>query len=161
LSDCWYFKSWIFGALLFLVSSSCAEAYTDEIEANFDEVWKAGEQILQPYGIRNSKVDKKEMESKWIEDLVVRSRRLLPVGFKGKIHQTYQRRYRVRIQIKEGVPHQTVQLTVKGFFQIKPSDALPQRPWESVGKPQMVDYEIERNFFFKILHQIEHNRYAP
>lgn len=132
------------------------EAYTDEIQASTEEIWKAVEDVLKPYGIRKVSVEEKRIETKWIQDRVLRSRRVLPIGSKREIKQLFDRRYRILVQLDER-PSST-QIAVKGRFQIKSPENIPQLHWNTVLKPQLVDYEVEREMFYKILRRVEDSR---
>ncbi len=147
-----------FFIFLFLGLSFCSslQAYTDEVQAGFEEIWKAAEDVLTPYGIRKMSLEEKRLETKWIEDRVLRTRRLLPVGSEVKIKQLFARRYRIFVQL-EDKPSGT-QISVKGRFQIKSTEDVPQLRWNSVLKPQLVDYDVERDIFFKILRRLEDSR---
>jgi hypothetical protein len=69
--------------------------------------------------------------------------------------QTFDRRYRINIKWEEAKPFTRV--AVKGTFQVKPSEFHPGMPWRFV-KPRLKESTIERDFFFKLLRQIEDNR---
>jgi hypothetical protein len=140
---------------LFLLLQEPAAAYTDDIQAPAEQVFKAAREVLEPFGIRKMDPEKKQIESQWIEDRVVRTRRLLPIGIKTKLKQTYDRRYRIQIECQETPP--ITRITVKGRFQVKLVEGYPISHWQLV-KPQLVDYDAERDFFFKILRKLEENR---
>ncbi|HXV28610.1 MAG TPA: hypothetical protein VD913_06575 [bacterium] len=156
MKSCLFSK--IIGGFLVLSLLGCPAlgAYTDEIEAGVDEVWKAAQDVLKPYGIRKMLPEDKRLETKWIEDRVVRETRLLPIGPNKKLKHTNDRRYRIRVQLDE--KPSGVEVKVKGRFQIKPTEDLPQLRWRAVVKPELADYDVERQFFFKILKRIEDYR---
>jgi hypothetical protein len=160
LSACWWSKRKIsacFFLILFFAGFQIplSSAYTDSIEASPEEIWKAAEQVLTPHGISKSKLDKWQIKSKWIEDRVERKRKLFPLGGGPSMRQVYLRRYHIQIQLKV-IDNSQTELSVKGIFQEKSVEALPQLTWRLV-KPQLADYNVERDFFFRILRQLEAN----
>lgn len=156
LKNCLLFKTAFIFLGLWCVFCPGLWAYTDEIRAGFEEIWKAAEDVLTPSGIRKLSLEEKKIETKWIEDRVLRTRRLLPVGSKTQIKQLFARRYRIFVQFEENPSG--IQIAVKGRFQIKSTEDVPQLRWNSVLKPQLVDYDVERDIFFKILRRLEDSR---
>ena len=142
-----------------LMMNRYLNAYTDEIQVSSDEVWKAAEEVFKPIGIHKFNPKKRIIESDWIQDHVKRSSRLFPVGPQTTVKRTYDRRYRVHVQINEDSPLQA-QVVVKGRFQLSSPEPYAMPRWHSVIKPTIEDYDIERDFFFKILRKIEDNRRA-
>jgi hypothetical protein len=146
----------IVAPLLAVFSQPSLEAYTDAILASPDEIWKAAEEVLEPYGIHKSDAQKYFLETRWIEDRVPRKRNLLPViQLSARVKQTFERRYRIKVQISE-VGNET-QITIKGKFQDRPLAIHPQNRWRPA-KPQFEDFDAERQIFYKILRQLEINR---
>jgi len=152
-------RSWFIGvffvfSILFLSNQSLM-AYQDLIASSPDEIWTAVQQVFEPHGVRTSKREQGEIESRWIKDRVVRQRRLLFI--KKSFKKNVERRYRVHVKLN-GMPRGT-EVVVKGKFQERPGTAHPQTRWQWV-KPDIDDYGVEREFFYKILRQIEKNRRA-
>ena len=135
----------------FLAFPSFLGAYSDEIAVPADEVWQAANQAAQPYGVQKADAGKKEIETRWIEDQVVRSSGLL----KRFASQVVRRRYRLKIRLSQGTHTTTVR--IQGIFQEKSYDAPPGILWESV-QPESADYEAERILFQKILRKLEADR---
>ncbi len=125
--------------------------YSDEIGAPADEIWTAAHEALKSYGFR--KEDKKnwEMETRWTEDRVKRSGGLL----KKFASQVYERRYRMKIHLlRKG---DVTYLSVRGVFEIKPMHTGIAISWQKV-RAQTPDYQMEQDFFMKILRQLETNK---
>ena len=123
--------------------------YSDEISASPDEVWRGVEKAMKPYGIRKSDFKKRRSESDWKEDQYVKSG-------KGLLHSigssVVRRRYRFQVRLEENSFKTLVK--IKGSFQEKPLDVPPGILWKPV-KPDTDDLELERNFFMKILAELE------
>lgn len=162
LKGFWLFKMKRIATLFFclllslvILSPQKLWAYTDVILIAPDELWKAIEEVMKPYGIKKMDSKKYSIQSKWVEDQVERKRPVIPILKTNiAVTQTSDRRYRIKISL-EKVDLGT-QIRIQGEFQEKLQlmDGHPQNPWKKV-KPQMADYNIERDFFYKILRQLE------
>ena len=135
-----------------LVPHTLVFGYTDEIELKTEEVWLAVKEVFKPYGFFKLDEEKRELRTQWIEDTVVRSRSLLPFGGFKEVRRTVNRRYQLSVKLKEiaGV----VQVKINGKFQEQSREGRPQWTWRTV-KPQSEDYDIERQYFFKILNHLQ------
>ncbi len=139
----------LLGTALLLPSPAHAR-YSDEIAVSQDEVWKAALEALKPFGIRKTNESKKRIETKWIYDSVVRKNRLL----KNIPRQKYERRYRMRIQLKDRAGDTVVE--IKGVYQQRFPGRV-QVSWRLV-EPNADDLDIEQEFFMKILNQLGNTR---
>lgn len=126
---------------------SSALAYTDDVQARIDEAWQAVEKVLTPVGIYKKDEKKKYMQSRWMEDEVIRKNHL----FKDITSQAYRRRYRMKVYLTEA--GENIQIRVTGEFEQKPKQSPVTAPWRKL-KPQMEDYDLERAFFMRILAQM-------
>src|SRR3989338_7550095 len=143
-------KNKILGILLAAVLGllpSLAFAYTDDVQAGIDEVWQAAGKVFSPAGIHKADENKKYLESRWMEDEVIRKNHL----FKDITSQVYRRHYRMKISLSEA--GENVQIGVKGDFEEKPKQSPVTAPWRKL-KPEMQDYDLERVFFMRILAQM-------
>lgn len=141
-------------ALIFLflaMTSSCWAIYSDEIAVSQDEVWKAAVEAFKPYGLRKADAKKKQIETKWIYDNVLRSGGLL----KRIAKEEYERRYRMKIKIADRAGDTKVE--IRGVFQQRHQSLNPQISWTLI-RPRADDLDVERDFFMKILSRIEKNR---
>lgn len=129
-------------------------AYSDEISAPLEEVWQGVQEAMKPYGIKKMDRDKNEIQSRWIEDRVKRSRGLL----KRVASQLYARRYRLKVRLKP-LAHLTA-VNVRGTFEERPLDSAPAVHWRSY-KLQSSDYEVERDFFMQLLKTLQSRRQNP
>ena len=141
----------LFLILMLMLSPKIGWSYSDQIQVKADELWKAAYTAIQPYGIWKSNEKKKTIQSRWIEDQVVRSNGIL----KNVTSQKVQRRYRLKVHLIE--IGDTVLLDVKGLFQNKEFGTALASPWFNVS-PKDKEYDVERDFFMKILKQLEANR---
>lgn len=142
---------WVSVLILSLGYSVPLHAYVDHIAAPWEEVWKAGEEALKPYGIQKSNRQKGVMESKWIQGQVRREKRLLNLSLK----KDYWRRYRLKISLKKMAYSTQVQIT--GTYQFRAVDAPWHAVWQKL-KLKGEDREREHDFFFKILAKLEQNK---
>ena len=145
----WKILPFIFAALFGMENP--LRAYSDEISAPVEEVWQAVQETLKPYGMKKIDPQKNEIESRWIQDRVKRSRGIL----KAVASQIYTRRYRLKIRLKP-LAHLTG-VEVRGRFEERPLDSPPSGKWRRY-KLQAVDYDIERDFFMQILKGLEIHR---
>jgi len=134
-----------------------AFAYTDQIALNIEEVWEAVNQMLLPHGIYKDSSEKKVIQSDWITDRVTLSKKPLPFKFVGEIKKSYERRYRLHIQLKE--QDSKTQVIVRGLFQRRPIGIRPNVIWRR-SKPTSEDYLVEKDFFFDLLEQLQKNKQA-
>ncbi len=148
-------KAFITIALLFFFRISSAFAYVDDVQASIDEAWQAALKVIQPAGIQKMNEKNKTMESKWMEDEVVRRNPL----FKDITSQVYRRRYRMKISLSVTADN-NVQILVKGDFEEKPKQSTSSAPWRKL-KTEMQDYDLERVFFMRILSQMAKDHYRP
>ena len=139
--------------LVFLLIAPQAFAYSDHIGVSTDEVWQAAVQVFKPYGIHRSDESKKNLETNWMQDQVVRSRGLLKKIAKAR----YDRRYRLKFRVSEKAGGADVE--IKGVFEEKPVDIGFSVPWKRVGGVEIDDADIEQDFFMKILRRMEKNRF--
>ena len=146
------FKTFSFTGLALFLGVGPLMAYTDKMAVETPEVWKAVQAVAAPYGVRKADSKKYEIETRWIQDLVVRSRGLWKKLGTG---ENMQRRYRVKIRLKEE-PYAT-EVGIHGVFQERSYGSGPAIPWRNI-KPESEDYAVERDFFFKILKQLETTR---
>lgn len=139
-------------ALLFMLvlSSNAFALYTDQIGAPIEEVWQAAKDSLKSYGIKKEDLIKKHFETRWVEDRVVRSSGLL----KKVASRIYILRYRMRLQFIEDAKGTKVE--IQGTYRQKPLDGSPSSRWETT-RPER---DLERDFFYKVLRQVETNRRA-
>ena len=134
--------------LLLLLPPRAFALYSDQIGAPVEEVWQAAKDVSQGYGIQKDDPVKKNLETRWVEDRVVRSSGLL----KNVASRIYRLRYRMRAQLVED--SQGTKIEIKGTYEQKPLDASPSSRWE----PTRPEHDLERDFFHKILTQIETTR---
>ena len=126
-------------------------AYTDEINAKVEDVWKAAQEIFEPIGIHKKNEKKKTLESIWIQDDVVRSR-----GWLKKLDkQHFRRRYKIRGKFKQAYDFVKVEISLN--VQDLPQSGVRENMWRSV-KPDYQDYQIEKETFMKILMRVEEYR---
>ena len=94
---------------------------------------------------------KRELETKWKEDRVVRANKLTRGFFK----ESYIRRTRYKIFLTEtgGLS----EVSIKGKHQFKNPDAGIKALWKTF-KPNSEDKEMERSLFFQILRRVEENK---
>jgi len=138
--------------VLFISFTFRGYAYTDDIQAESEELWQAVSDTFEIYGIHSQKPNKKVLTSHWIYDEVTRSRGL----FKGIFRQNYDRRYRIKVTlIRADV--KMISVEVRGAFQERSTGTGPSIPWKLI-KPNSEDYQVEREFFIKILNQLAHNK---
>ena len=147
-------RALFFLSLFFLFAPVSYAVYTDEIALDSKRVWEAAHQALESYGIGKENPAKGTLESRWIEDLVRRSHKFLPEAIKG----SYLRRYRLVITLREEGGKTSV--TIKGKFQQKDTGLPPAAPWLPIS-PKTEDYEMERNFFMKLIARLEQNLTSP
>ena len=138
-------------AVVLVLPASSAFAYTDDVQAGIEDVWQAARKVLEPVGIKKMDEKKRKMESRWVEDEVVRRNEL----FKGVMSQVYLRHYRIKISLTESGDN--VQIEVKGNFEEKPKQSAAAAPWRKL-KMQMQDYDIERAYFMRVLAQLAKDR---
>ena len=135
-----------------------ALAFQEEILTDKAEIWTAAKKVLTPKGIAKENLDKGLLQSKWIEDVVVKKKSVLPSQIGGggaTVSQTVRRRYRMRIAIEETAKGST--LSIQGTFEERPFDDRPQTPWNKI-TPSTEDYQVERQIFFKILESMQESR---
>ncbi len=132
-------------------------AYTDEIVLGPEEVWKAVSKAAEYYGVRQMDAEARTLRTKWKQDRVKRSRGVMR-RYVSKIARIYQRRYRFDVRVQEFGAHTRV--NVKGTFQERPLDAPLWAKWETV-KPDVTDDALERDFFARILKEMENARLNP
>ncbi len=126
-------------------------AYSDEISAPLEEVWQGVQETLKPYGIKNMNRDQGEIQSRWIQDRVKRSRGLL----RKIASQIYARRYRLKVRLKPAAYLTTIE--IRGTFEERPLDSPPAAQWRNY-ELQPVDYDVERDFFMQLLKTLEGRR---
>ncbi len=139
---------WMLLAAWVMLSPSRVYAYTQEIQAPVEEVWIAVKEAAASPGL--DKVDEKDkvLETEWTEDRVVRMEQLMPFMKKAEHPKTWERRYRLRVELIP-VPEGT-RVAVRGKFQLKDPDLGVRGKWDNV-KPESEDYDMERQFFFRAL----------
>ncbi len=140
-------------AVIMALTAGQARAYTEEIAAPRVEVFQAAQQVFEPEGVRNAGSSQSWVESRWIEDAVTRERKLLFI--KKTLKKNMARRFRMKIELAD--KEDRTQVKISGKFQERPLESRPQAPWRNV-KRTPEEYSIERDYFFKILRQIEINR---
>ncbi len=143
-------KKWIFLFLFFIVPHGFVHAYTDQITASPQEIWKAAQEVLKPRGFK--KVDEKNLilETKWSVDRVTRSRGLLKsVNAK----QSYERRHRLMVKIRKR--DYDTELEIRGVFMERPVETNQLLISWSKYKPEGQDYDLERQAFMQILNRLE------
>ncbi len=136
--------------LLTVAPKNSFARYSDEIAVSQDEVWKAVQTALKPFGIRKINENKKTIETDWVQDRVRRSNRLL----KNIPKQMYDRRYRMKVRLRDRAGDTMIEIT--GVFQQRIGTRI-QDPWELI-KPTGDDLDIEQDFFMKILNQLSNDR---
>ncbi len=129
------------------LQSSFAFAYTDDVRAGIEEGWQAADKVFAPVGIHKKDEKKKSMESRWLEDEVIRKNHL----FKDITSQAYRRRYRMKVSLTEA--GEDIRIRVTGEFEEKPKQSPVTAPWRKL-KPEMQDYDLERVYFMRILAQM-------
>ncbi|MBI3307178.1 MAG: hypothetical protein HYZ84_05165 [Candidatus Omnitrophica bacterium] len=137
--------------LFFLIFSAPLYAYTEHIAAPLEDIWKASQEALKPYGILKSDEKNSILESRWIQEKVTREHHLFITALK----KDYWRRMRIRVRLKK--TEYSTRIEVRGSYQYRAVDA----PWHGVWRPLKVtgqDRERERDFFFKILRQLEQDK---
>lgn len=136
---------------LFAAHPPAWAVYKDEIAVSQDEVWKAVLDTFKPLGIRKTDEQKKELETKWITDKVVKSSGLL----KRIAKEEYVRRYRFKVRLHDRSGDTAVE--IRGIFQQKHANAGSQVSWSLI-KPTLEDLDVERDYFMKILATLGRNR---
>jgi hypothetical protein len=136
---------WLLG---FLFPAPGWAVYSDELGVPVEEVWQAALIALKPSGIRKADFDKKVIETKWVEDRVVRSRGLL----KKVTGENILRRSKFKVTFKTvGI---ATEIRIEGVFRDKPHSTGPMVSWRKV-KPELQDIKLEQALFFKILKALE------
>ena len=130
--------------------SNAFALYSDQVAAPIEEVWQAAKDSLRDYGIRKDDSVKKHLETRWIEDRVVRSSGLL----KKVASRPYRLRYRIHLDFVED--SRGTRVDVRGTYQQKPVDGSPSSRWETT-RPER---NLERDFFYKVLRKVETIRRA-
>ena len=133
-------------------------AFQEEILTSRNEIWAAAKAVLASHGISKENAEKGILESKWIEDVVEKTKSILPSRIAGggpTVTKTVRRRYRLRIVVEEKA--QGSLLNIRGKFQERPFDDRPQTPWNKI-TPGTEDYQVERETFFKILEVMQKSR---
>ena len=138
---------WILLASMLCLPAPSVLAYDDDVQAGIEDVWQSACKLIQPIGIKKMDEKNKKLESKWTEDQIVQRNSLL----KDITSQAYRRRYRMKISLREAGDN--VHIEVRGEFEKKPVESPPQAPWRKL-KKQMEDYDLERDFFMRILAQM-------
>lgn len=136
-------------AFVFIPSSYAA--YTESIAVPIEEAWQAASEVLKTQGIEHADPKKHELVSRWITDQVVRRRGI----FKKIMSQEYERRYRLKMTLREKFP--ATEIKIRGTFEEKPVHSPLITPWSKL-KPSSSEFEIERLYFMKILQQLEVSR---
>ncbi len=145
-------------AVLLLGFQGSGAAFQEEILTSKSEIWNAARKVLASRGIAKENAAKGILESKWIEDVVRKTKSLLPGRIAGggpSVTQTVRRRYRLRIVVEEKAQGSVV--SIQGKFQERPFDDRPQTPWNKI-TPGTEDYQVERETFFKILEVMQQAR---
>lgn len=140
-----------FGLLSLMAFSPRGWAYVDQLQAPADEVWLAVHQTAVPLGIKKENEAKRELETKWKEDRVVRKDKLS----RGIFKQSYKRRTRYKIFLTE--TDGLSEVSIKAKYQFKNPDAGINGLWKTF-KPDSEDKEMERALFFQILRRVEENK---
>ena len=135
--------------VLAFAPQTCWAVYSDQILIPKEELWQASEKALEPYGVAKKDHDKGQLESRWIEERVVRTSGLFKVITK----RTYVMSYRIKIRIAEGQNGMS-QVDVEGRFREKPLDALFIASW----RPTYPERNIEKEFFQKVLAKLQTER---
>lgn len=140
------------GVLLWIVLLSgipAAFSYTDQITVKAPEAWQAALKVIKPYGIKREDPEKMIIETKWVKDVVVRSRGIL----KKLTGKHYERRYKLTIFITQR--DYDTEIRVAGRYQIRPLDTHSNLMlWKKI-KPTAADYQIEQDIFMDILKTLE------
>lgn len=127
--------------------------FYEEVGAQSQEVYEAAMYILEPHGLKVQDGKKLILETKWIEDRVVREKNF----YVSKGPGNYIRQYRMRVSLKAW-PRYT-EIRIDTHLRYKPVDATIATPWRTL-KPERQDYELKRDVFQKILAQMEIRRKA-
>ena len=143
----------LFSLLFLLGAPQSFSAYVDEVGVGVEEAFQAAQDALKDHGIYKIREEKYEVESKWIEDRVVRKSRGLLAGMAKK---NYLRRYRIKIRIVE-VNEVSVRIEIRGSFQQKPIGNAPGSPWKTV-RNQPEDFNLEKDFFHRVMRQMRLKR---
>lgn len=138
--------------LLTLAIPFSAFAYTDQITVKADEAWAAVLRVFENQKLRKMDPQKMFLQTKWVEDEVVRRG---PGILKNYTSQTYDRRYRLSIQVVQR--EYDTEIQIKGSFQQRTMSPNNVVSWKRV-KPKTEDFDIERATFMRILSRIELTR---
>lgn len=149
----------IFLGALCLMQTSCLHRssgsgdlqFYEEVGAQSQEVYDAAMYVLEPFGFKVRDEKKFILETKWIEDRVVREKNL----YLTKNPKNLIRQYRIRISLKPWPRYTEVRIDTKLRF--KPVDATIATPWRTL-KADRQDYELKRDIFQKVLAQMELRR---
>lgn len=142
----------VLAAFLFflpLAQPSAFSEFSDRVDAPAEEIWAAVKEVLQPYGVRKEDGEKMKMETRWVEDRIVRSSGIL----KKITKTTYILRYRIHIEVKRE-EHMWPVLTIRGTYRQRRADAPIQVSWEKAHP----DTDLERDFFMRVLNKLEEKR---
>ena len=139
---------WIFLMAALLLKPPLVSAYMDDVKGvTAEEAWQATLKVLGTKGVQKADKNKKFIQSRWVEDEVVRRNSL----FKDVTSQDYLRRSRMKISFNE-LPDR-VEIKITGSFEEKPKQSPPQAPWRKL-KTRVEDYELEHALFMRILTQL-------
>ena len=128
-------------------------AIEEEVGAPAPEIFHAAMAALTPYGIHKKDEEKFYLESKYIEDRVERREK----HFFFKNRRDYDRRYRVKITLTPWPRYAVVKVEVDPRY--RSPDGNIAAPWRKL-KEGRDGYELEREFFRRILAQLEASRSA-
>ena len=136
--------------------SSAVWAYTDQITVKADEAWQAAQEVLKIHGFHKVDAASKTLQTKWIQDRVVRKGKWV---LKNVASQTYERRYRLTVTVVQRAFD--TELQIRGTFNERPitSAAVPLS-WKKV-HPKSEDFDVERAIFMRILNRLEIARTNP
>ncbi|MFZ5801967.1 MAG: hypothetical protein ACOY3K_02495 [Candidatus Omnitrophota bacterium] len=134
-----------------------AQAAVHEVSIDMEELWQAVIQVAEKYGIDKRDDSKKDLETRWHVDHIQRDHSLLPFKKMSsmKLKETFLRRTKLKVHLEKSVIN-NVKITIRGRFQQKTLDAN-YTGWKRL-KPDLMDYQVERDFFYDVLHYLEEKR---
>lgn len=141
-------------AIFAILSPAHAFSYETDIRADIEEVYAASLKVLEKYGIEKADSSRDRIETRWIEDEVMRERSFL--GLK-KFKKKYSRKYRFILEFTE-TPRFT-HVSVNAQFSFRPADSSHQTPWRKL-KPSREDLRLEKDIFQSLLTVLESHRRA-
>jgi hypothetical protein len=125
-------------------------AYTDQITVKADEAWQAAQEVLKTSGFHKLDHKTKTLQTKWIQDRVVRKGKGVLKNFTS---ETVERRYRLTVRVIQR--DFDTEIDIRGSFQERTmGNNHTSISWKKV-RTQSEDLDIERAIFMRILNRLE------